>query len=70
MVSCAPKLALGRNRAQFQFSDAPLVAFHLDDGFDQAHASDHAAQIAQFGGSGCPRPGRRMTRRSERSEPD
>jgi hypothetical protein len=43
MVSCAPKLALGLNRAQFQFSDAPLVAFRLDDGFDQVHASDDAA---------------------------
>ena len=48
----------------------PLVAFRLDDGFDQVHASDHAAQVAQFGGSGRPQPGRRMTRRSERSEPD
>jgi hypothetical protein len=54
MVSCAPKLAVGPNRAQFQFSDAPLVASRLDDGFDQVRASDHAAQIAQFGGSGCP----------------
>jgi hypothetical protein len=37
-------------------SDAPLVVFRLDDGFDQVRASDHTAQIAQFGGSG--RPGR------------